>query len=105
MQGLLTTVHFQKCNLQYQAFAFFEIVPSAQIMMVVASTLVALWILLISSARSRYLSTFSYSVVRIFWYVGTAISRSVHSCVPLRTIVIPVRLCFSGLSVVKIVIS
>ena len=42
MQGLLTTVHFQKCNLQYQAFAFFEIVPSAQIMMVVASTLVAL---------------------------------------------------------------
>ena len=105
MQELLTTVHFQKFNLQYQAFAFFEIVPSAPIMMVVASTLVALWILLILSARSRYLSTFSYSVVRIFWSVGTAISRSVHSCVPLRTTVLPGRLCFSRLPAVQIVIS
>ena len=50
MQGLLTTVHFQKCNLQYQAFAFFEIVPSAPITMGIIVSLVSLWILLISRA-------------------------------------------------------
>lgn len=97
--------NFRPKNVQYQAFAFFQIVASAPILMAVAATFAALWILLISSARSRYLSHFSYSVVRIFWLVGTAMSISVHSCVPLRTTVISGLLFFCPLSAVKIVIS
>lgn len=97
--------NFRPKNVQYQAFAFFQIVASAPILMAVAATFAALWILLISSARSRYLSNFSYSVVRIFWLVGTAMSISVHSCVPLRTTVISGLLFFCHLSAVKIVIS
>ena len=96
-------------HLPFQAFAFFERVPSAPITMGItvtlvacvqsspiffvsrvffflcsackkeigdvctqAITLVALGFLLISRARSWYLSTFSSSVVRIFWAAGTA---------------------------------
>ena len=56
---------FGSLNLPYQAFAFPEIVPSEPITMGFIVTLVALWFLLISWARSWYLSTFSCSVVRI----------------------------------------
>ena len=58
---------FGRLNFPYQAFAFPEIVPSGKITVGFTVTLVALWILFISWARSWYFSTFSASVVRIFW--------------------------------------
>ena len=77
-----------RLNLLNQAFAFFKIVPSAAITMGITVNFVALWTLFISSAKSRCLSTFASSVVRIFWSVGTGMSTSVHFCVPLCTTVI-----------------
>ena len=59
----------------------------------------ALWILLISNARSWYLSTFLSSVLMMFWSAGTAMSISVHSRVYFCTRVIYGRLWFSFLSV------
>ena len=60
----------QTLNLAYTAWALFVIVPSAPFTICIIVTFVALWIILISSARSWYLSTF-FSVVRILWSADT----------------------------------
>ena len=86
-------------NFPCQDMAFLETVPSVPITIGITVTLDALWILLISNARSWYLSTFSSSVLMIFWSAGTAMLISVHSCVSFRIRVISGRLWFSFLSV------
>lgn len=92
-----------RLNLPYQAYAFFGIVQSAPITMGINFTLVALWILLVSRARSWYLSTISSSVASILWCTGSAMSIRVHSSVSLHTKVISYRLYFSRLSVEKVI--
>lgn len=69
-----------KLNLPYKAYAFLEIVQSAPITMGFNFTLVALWILLFSRARSWYLSSVSSSVASILWCASLAFSISVHPC-------------------------
>ena len=56
---LCTSKKCQAVNLPSQAFAIFEIVSSAPITMGITITFMALWILLILSARFWYLSNFS----------------------------------------------
>jgi len=90
-------------NLPYQAYAFFEIDQSAPITMGINFTLVALWILLVSRARSWYLSTVSSSVASILWCAGSTMSITVHSSVSLHSTVISDRLYFGRLSVKEVV--
>lgn len=90
-------------NLPYKAYAFLEIVQSAPITMGFNFTLVALWILLVSRARSSYLSSVSSSVASILWCASLAFSISVHPSVSLHTTVISDRLFFSRLSVKEVV--
>lgn len=92
-----------RLNLPYQAYAFFGIVQGAPITMGINFTLVALWILLVSRARSWYLSTISSSVASILWCAGSAMSIRVHSRVSLHTTLISYRLYFSRLSVKKVI--
>lgn len=98
------TVHFQKCQADLIShiwpLVLFEIVQSAPI---TNFTLVALWIFLVSRARSCCLSSVSSSVASILWCAGLAMSISVHSIVSLRTTVILDRLYFSRLSVEKVI--
>ena len=78
-------------NFLSQDLAFLETIPSVPITIGITVTLDALWILLISSAISWCLSTFSSSILMMFWSAGTAMSISVHSCVSFRTRVISGR--------------
>ena len=64
----------QTLNLPYPALALFVIVPSAPFTIGIIVTFVALWILLISSARSWNLSTFS-SAERVLWSADTRLCR------------------------------
>lgn len=92
-----------RLNIPYQAYAFFEIAQSAPVTTGINFTLVALWILLVSRARSWYLSSVSTSVASILWCAGSAMSIRVHSSVSLHTTVISYRLYFSRLSVTKVI--
>ena len=82
-------------SLSYKVLALFDMLPRAPITIDITVTFEVPWILLISNARSWYFSTFSSSVLMMFWSAGTAMSIRVHFCVSLCTRVISGRLCFN----------
>lgn len=104
-QGWLTTMqkNAKQTDPPIPGLAFFEIVPSASITMAVTVFFVVLWILLTSSARSWYLSTFSSSLQRILVLWQNYVDKCPFVGV-LNTKVISSWLCFSRFSV-KMVIS
>ena len=65
-----------------QVLAPFVMLPRAPITIGIIMTVKAPWIVVISNA-SWYFSTFSFSVLVMFWSAGTAMSISVHLCVSL----------------------
>ena len=104
-QGWLTTVqkNARHTDPLIPGLAFFEIVRSASITMAMTVFFVFLWILLTSSAKSWYLSTFSSSLQRILVRWQNYVDKCPLVGV-LHTTVISSRLCFSSFSV-KMVIS
>ena len=82
-------------SLSYKVLALFDMLPRAPITIGITVTFEVPWILLISNAISWYFSTFSSSVLMMFWSAGTAMSIRVHFCVSLCTRVITGRLCFN----------
>ena len=104
-QGWLTTMqkNARQTDPPIPGLAFFEIVPSASITMAMTVFFVVLWILLTSSARSWYLSTFSSSLQRILVLWQNYVDKCPFVGV-LNTKVISSWLCFSRFSV-KMVIS
>lgn len=104
-QGWLTTVqkNARQTDPPIPGLTFFEIVPSASITMAMTVFFVVLWILLTSSARFWYLSTFSSSLQRILVRWQNYVNKCPLVGV-LNTTVISCRLYFSHFSV-KMVIS
>ena len=84
-----------------QILALFDMLPRAPITIGLTVTFEAPWIPLISIA-TWYFSTFSSSVLMMFWSAGTAMSIRVHFRESLCTRVISARLCFTTLSKVTL---
>ena len=70
-------------SLPNQVFAPSVMLPRAPFTIRIIMTFEARWIVVISNASSWYFSTFSFSVLVMFWSAGTTMSLSVHLCVSL----------------------